>query len=76
MRTIGHRKPRPLSFTGSAALLAEGSHFNDELHRLPGGNRTFVRKGVYRFKTHDDANRHDLECIVAGMAQIAAKRRP
>ena len=75
MRTVGHRKPRPLTFSGSGASLAEGARFNDEMHRLPGGSRTFVRKGLYRFKTHDDANRHDLACIVAGMARIAAERR-
>ena len=75
MRTVGHRKARPISFSGSATLLMEGSAFNDELHRLPGGNRTFVRKGVYRFKTHDAANQHELACIVAGMAQLALRRR-
>jgi hypothetical protein len=75
MRTVGNRKPRPLSFVGSGALLLEGSRFNDDLHRLPGGGRTFVRKGLYRFKTHDDANRHDLDCIAAGMAKIASERR-
>lgn len=74
MRTVGHRKTRPLALSGSAALLEEGAGFNDEIHRLPTGSRTFIRKGVYRFKTHEDANRHDLECIAAGMAQIAAER--
>ena len=76
MKTIGNRKTRPLTFSGSAESLTEGSRFNDDLHRLPGGNRTFVHKGVYRFKTHDHANQHDLDCIVARMSQIAAKRRP
>jgi len=75
MRTVGNRKPRPLSFVGSGALLSEGSRFSDDLHRLPGGARTFVRKGVYRFKTHDDANLHDLDCITVRMAKIATERR-
>ena len=75
MRTIGHRKMRPIALSGSAALLAEGARFNDEIHQLPTGNRTFIRKGIYRFKTHEEANRHDLECIVAGMAQIALERQ-
>lgn len=75
MRIVGHRKTRPLTFSGSASLLAEGARFNDEIHRLPGGNRTFVRKGIYRFKTHDEANRHDRDCIAVGMARIAAERR-
>ena len=75
MRTVGHRKIRSLTPIGSGALLAEGARFNDEIHRLPTGDRTFIRKGVYRFKTHEDANRHDEECLAAGMAMIASKRR-
>jgi hypothetical protein len=75
MRTVGHRKSRLPEFSGSARLLSEGARFNEEIHRLPTGDRTFIRKGVYRFKTLDDANRHDLERIALGMAQIATERR-
>ena len=74
MRTIGQRKQRPLSFSASAALLAEGARFNAEIHRLPTGNSSFIPKGVYRFETHAAANRHQLECLVAGMAKIALER--
>lgn len=74
MRTIGYRKERPISFSASAALLAEGARFNDEIHRLPTGNATFIPKGVFRFKTHEEANRHQLDCLVEGMAQIALER--
>jgi predicted DNA binding CopG/RHH family protein len=31
MRTVGCRKGRPLAFSASAQLLAEGAHFNDEV---------------------------------------------
>ena len=75
MRTVGHRKARAPQMSGSADLLVEGARFNDEIHRLPTGDRTFIRKGVYRFKTHDDANRQDLERVALGMAQIATERR-
>ena len=34
MRTIGHRKEHPITFSASAALLDEGARFNDEIHRL------------------------------------------
>lgn len=74
MRTIGHRKERPITFSASADLLAEGARFNDEIHRLPTGNTTFIPKGVRRFKTHADANRHQQDCLVEGMAQIALER--
>ncbi len=74
MRTIGHRKEPPIAYSASAALLAEGARFNDEIHRLPTGNRTFIPKGVYRFKSFDEANRHDRDCIVAGIAHAALGR--
>lgn len=74
MRTVGRRKEHPITFSASAALLAEGVRFNDEIHRLPTGNRTFIPKGVYRFKSFDGANRQDFDCLVAGMAQIARER--
>lgn len=74
MRTIGRRTEPPICFSASAKLLAEGARFNDEIHRLPTGNRTFVRKGVYRYKSCEEADRHDLDCIVAGMVQVALER--
>ena len=74
MRTIGHRKQRPITFSASAALLAEGARFNDEIHRLPTGNTTFIPKGIFRFKNHEDANRQQLDSLVEGMAQIALER--
>ncbi|HCI15036.1 MAG TPA: hypothetical protein DFK12_14125 [Gallionellaceae bacterium] len=72
MRTIGRRKERLITFSASAALLAEGARFNDEVHRLPSGNRTFIPKGVYRFKSFEEAQ--DLDRLVEGMAQIAMER--
>ena len=74
MRTVGHRKERPITFSASAVLLAEGMRFNDEIHRLPTGNRTLIPKGVYRFKSFEDANRHDFDCVVAGIAQTVLER--
>jgi hypothetical protein len=74
MRTVGHRQPSPISFAASASRLAEGARFNDEIHRLPSGRDSFIPKGVYRFKTHADANRHRLDCLAAGMASIARSR--
>lgn len=74
MRTIGHRKERPITFSASAELLAEGARFNDEIHRLPTGNFTFIPKGIFRFKNHEEANRQQLDNLVKGMAQIALER--
>lgn len=74
MRTIGRRKEAPIVFSASAALLAEGARFNDEIHRLPTGGTTHIKKGVYRFKSHEEANRHEQDCLAEGMAQIALAR--
>lgn len=74
MKLVGHRKKSPITFSASAELLIEGARFNDEIHRLPTGNTTFIPKGVYRFKTHAEANRHQQDCLIAGMVQIALER--
>lgn len=74
MRIVGHRQAMPISFTASATLLAEGARFNDEIHRLPSGNDSFIPKGVYRFKTHAEANKHQLDCIARGMAALVRAR--
>ncbi|WP_313953938.1 hypothetical protein [Accumulibacter sp.] len=50
MRTIGQRKERPVCFSASAALLAEGARFNDDIDGLPTGKLTFIPKGVFRCK--------------------------
>jgi hypothetical protein len=74
MRTVGRRKDRPITFSASAQLLAEGARFNDEIHRLPTGCTTYIPKGVYFFSTHDDANQHQLACLVEGMARTTVER--
>lgn len=73
LRVIGRRKTRPITFHASGALLAEGARFNDEIHKLPGGNVTCIPKGVYRFKTHEEANAHGLKCVADAIAQITKR---
>jgi hypothetical protein len=74
MRTIGKRKEHPITFSGSGTLLAEAARFNDEIHHLPTGNTSHIPKGLYRFKTLEDANRHHQYCLVDDMARIALGR--
>ncbi len=75
MRIIGSRKERPVSFSASGSLLAEGARFNDEIHGLPTGSVTFIPKGVLRFKTHEEANQDQLNRLIEGIARIAQARR-
>ena len=74
MRTIGHRIEHPTSFAASAEALAEGARFNDAIHALPTGKGTRIPKGVYHFKTHADADRQELDCIIDYAAQTALKK--
>ncbi len=74
MRTVGQRKERPVGLLASGVLLVKGARFNDQMHRLPTGDTTFIPKGVYRFKTHEDAYRHQLDCLAKGMAKVAMER--
>ena len=73
MRTVGQRRERPIGLHASGTLLTEGARFNDEMHRLPTGNTTFIPKGVYRFKTHEDANQHQLDCLAKGESGAKVK---
>ena len=74
MKKVGHRKERTISLVASGTLLAQGARFNDEIHRLPTGDTTFIPKGVYRFKTHEAANQHQADCLTRGMAKVARER--
>jgi hypothetical protein len=55
-------------------LLIEGARFNDAMHGLPTGNTSFIPKGVFRFMSHAEANRHQADCLTQGMARIARER--
>ena len=74
MHTVGRRKEPPISFSASAALLVEGARFNEEIHRLPTGHTTHITKGLYRFKSLEEAGQHLQGCLVAGMVRIALGR--
>ncbi|VAX07985.1 hypothetical protein MNBD_GAMMA26-1673 [hydrothermal vent metagenome] len=69
MKTIGKRSPRPIASTPSGDLLKQGAQFNDEMHRLPTGDQTYFPKGIYCYKSHDEANRHWDNCMIKGMAK-------
>ena len=72
MRQVGSRLEPELVERASDLLLAEGARFNEAVSRL--APTTFIPKGVYRFRSHDDANRHQLDCLVRGMGQLAMSR--
>ena len=72
MKIIGKRKERKISFHADGALLREGAIFNTELQKLQSTFR--FPRGVYRYKTHEDADRHMMECVVDSMVAILKSR--
>ncbi len=73
MRTVGNRKERPITFHSTSASLEMGIRFNDEIHRSFGTQSNGVKKGVYHFKSHEDANEHIDQSIANKMARQALR---
>ena len=72
MRQVGRRREPEIVQQASGQLLMAGARFSEALSAL--APSTFVPKGVYRFKSHADANQHQQDCLVRGMALLAARR--
>lgn len=73
MRTIGRRRVRELSYHAQGDLLREGAQFNTELRKLQSSFR--FPKGVFRYKTQEDADRHWQACVVANVVAVQKARR-
>jgi hypothetical protein len=50
---------------GDGTLLTEGALFSETISHL--AKSTFIPKGVYRFRTHKDANRQQDDCLAQGI---------
>lgn len=72
MRTVGHRREPSLALRGTGTLLAEGARFSETIAHL--AKSTFIPKGVYRFRSHKDANTQQEDSLVRGMGRLAAER--
>lgn len=72
MKTVGTRKQPELALRPSGELLKAGALFNESVARL--APSTFIPKGIYRFKSHEEANKHEQECIAQGMAAQARNK--
>jgi len=71
MRTVGQKIERPLSASASGELLREAAKFNEMLQNaFPAGKITHIPKGVYRFASHEEANKQDESCLAQHMAKI------
>jgi hypothetical protein len=72
MITVGHRRERPIARQGDGMLLAEGVRFSETIAHL--AKSTFIPKGVYRFRSHLEANTQQVDCLAKGMGRLAAER--
>ena len=75
MRIVGDRVQRPISLRPSAERLEAGMQFVAEMAAL-GNASTFIPKGVYRFRTHAEAEEQRISCLARGMAARAAQCKP
>ena len=73
MRHVGHRKEPSMTPEPSAVSLASGIAFSADITQLAGG-RIMFPKGVFRYKSHEEANSHEARCLADGMAQLARER--
>ena len=72
---VGKRREREVSSHASGKAFTDGAKFNESLQSLPTGNQTFIPKGVYYFKTNQEADRHRETCLIQGMVQVATSRK-
>jgi hypothetical protein len=72
MKVIGKRKERDISFHASGDLLREGALFNTEIQKLQSIFR--FPRGVFRYSTHEESDRHMNECILDSMVAIQKSR--
>lgn len=74
MRQVGTRTEPPIQMSASGAALTAGAEFSMTIAQLSGAS-TFVPKGLYRFRTHDEAALKNESWLAVGMARIALKRQ-
>ena len=71
MRIVGKKIERPLSANASGELLRDAAAFNEMLQNaFPSGKIGHIPKGVYRFSSHDEANKQDEIFLAQHMAKI------
>ena len=75
MRTVGRKIIREPALRPSAELLRTAATINDTLKAILPGGRTCMPKGVYRFRTLEEANQQQAEWLARSMAEIYLARR-
>jgi len=68
VRTIGTRVNRPLQDTPDSAGLEECAQLTEAISAF---TRCGFPKGVYRYRSHEEANRHEAHCLALQMAALS-----
>lgn len=68
MRIAGKRKERDIIFHADGALLKEGALFNTEMQKMQSTFR--FPRGVFRYKSHEEADRHMMECVIDSIVAV------
>ena len=72
MKVAGKRKERDITLHADGALLREGALFNTEMQKMQATFR--FPRGVFRYKTHEEADRHMMDCVVDSMVAVQKSR--
>lgn len=76
MKIVGNQNERKLQYIASGDALIEAAAFNERMQdAMPFGRVGYIPKGVYRFKSHEEANRQQDDALAAHMARIAMARQ-
>ncbi|MDO9012985.1 MAG: hypothetical protein Q7U78_14465 [Gallionella sp.] len=74
MRIVGRKSELLPTSAASGEALMRAASFNEMMQSImPYGKIGCIPKGIYRFKTHEEANRQQDECLVRHMAKIQIK---
>ena len=71
MKRVGRRLESTLAAQADGELLRAGARFSEAMAAM--GTQTFMTKGLYRFKSQEAANQHQLQCIARGLAARAIR---
>lgn len=72
MKIVGKRKARSITFHADGNLLRKGALFNTEMQKMQSTFR--FPRGVFRYKSHEEADRHMMECVVNSMVAVRKTR--
>lgn len=75
MRSVGRRSAPELALRPSGELLRAAAAINEPLRSLLPGGRIAAPRGVYRFRTMDEANRQQEAWLAQAMAGTRSARQ-